>query len=248
MLQGLSHHARQTKAWPFEQARVILDRILRLRLSAAERDLASSLLAEGKAAEAVAALPALGQAVVFQCGFGASGLPHMGTFGEAARPTMVRAAFRALTEEAIPTRLIVFSDDMDGLRKIPDNVPNHAMLEEDRDKPVTSVRDPFGEYESFGATTTPVCAPFWTASVSTTSIMSSTDCYKSGRFDEKLLLALERFEAIQAVMLPTLGEERRATYSPFLPISPRTARCCRRPRWSDIWTAARSSSPTKTGP
>ena len=229
MLQGLSHHARQTKAWPFEQARVILDRILRLRLSDAERDLASSLLNEGKAAEAVAALPALAGPVVFQCGFGASGLPHMGTFGEAARPTMVRAAFRALTEDAIPTRLIVFSDDMDGLRKIPDNVPNHAMLEEDRDKPVTSVRDPFGEYESFGAHNNARLRAFLDGFGFDYEFMSSTDCYKSGRFDEKLLLALERFEAIQAVMLPTLGEERRATYSPFLPISPKTGKVLQTP-------------------
>ena len=141
MLQGLSQQAREAKSWPFEQARVLLARILRLRLSDAERDLAQTLIAQGKALEAVQTFPALAQPVVFQCGYGASGLPHMGTFGEAARPTMVRTAFRALTEDAIPTRLIVFSDDMDGLRKIPDNVPNRHILEEDHDKPVTSVRE-----------------------------------------------------------------------------------------------------------
>src|SRR6201996_4953974 len=137
MLQGLSHRAREAKSWPFEQARLLLDRILRLRLSDSERDLAASLIGGGKALEAVAALPALAQPVVFQCGYGASGLPHMGTFGEAARPTMVRPAFRALTEDAIPSQLIVYSDDMDGFRKIPDNVPNKDLLELDRDKPVS---------------------------------------------------------------------------------------------------------------
>src|SRR5436190_19532987 len=141
MLTGLSHAAREAKSWPFEQARVLLGRITRLRLSDAERDLAAALFAQGKFDEAVRALPALAKPVIFQCGYGASGLPHMGTFGEVARPTMVRTAFRALTEDAIPTRLIVFSDDMDGLRKIPENVPNRHILEEDRDKPVTSVRD-----------------------------------------------------------------------------------------------------------
>src|SRR5690606_35118732 len=107
MLQGLSHQAREAKSWPFEQARLLLDRILRLRLSDAERDLAANLIGEGKVREAVATFPQLVEKpVVFQCGFGASGLPHMGTFGEAARPTMVRTAFRALTEDAIPTKLI----------------------------------------------------------------------------------------------------------------------------------------------
>src|SRR6201996_6609318 len=124
MLQGLSHRAREAKSWPFEQARILLDRVLRLRLSEGERDLAANLIGEGKALEAVAALPALTRPVVFQCGYGASGLPHMGTFGEAARPTMVRTAFRALTDDAIPTKLIIFSDDMDGLRKIPPNLPH----------------------------------------------------------------------------------------------------------------------------
>jgi len=229
MLQGLSHQAREAKSWPFEQARLLLDRVLRLRLTDGERDLAASLIGEGKAAEAVRTLPALQKAVVFQCGFGASGLPHMGTFGEAARPTMVRNAFRALTDDAIPTRLIVFSDDMDGLRKIPDNVPNKEMLEEDRDKPVTSVRDPFGEHESFGAHNNARLRAFLDGFGFEYDFMSSTDCYRSGRFDEVLLRVLARFDAIQAVMLPTLGEERRATYSPFLPISPKSGRVLQAP-------------------
>jgi lysyl-tRNA synthetase class 1 len=224
MLLGLSQQAREAKSWPFEQARLLLDRVTRLRLSDAERDLAAVLFAQGKFGEAVGALPALQKPVIFQCGYGASGLPHMGTFGEAARPTMVRTAFRALTEDAIPTQLIVFSDDMDGFRKIPDNVPNREMLEEDRDKPVSSVRDPFGEHESFGAHNNARVRAFLDGFGFDYIFMSSTETYKSGRFDEVLLRILERFDAIQAIMLPTLGEERRATYSPFLPISPKSGR------------------------
>src|SRR6516165_8435394 len=190
MLQGLSHRAREAKSWPFEQARLLLARVLRLRLSDAERDLAASLIIEGKAREAVATFEALGEPVVFQCGYGASGLPHMGTFGEAARPTMVRTAFRALTEDAIPTQLIVFSDDMDGLRKIPDNVPNRAMLEEDRDKPVTSVRDPFGEHESFGAHNNARLRAFLDGFGFDYEFMSATHNYRSGRYDAVLLRML----------------------------------------------------------
>lgn len=219
-LRGLSHQAREAKSWPFEQARLLLDRVLKLRVSDAERNAAASLIAEGKAAEAVATFPALNDPVVFQCGFGASGLPHMGTFGEAARPTMVRTAFRALTEDAVPTKLIVFSDDMDGLRKIPDNVPNREMLEEDRDKPVSKVRDPFGESESFAHHNNARLRAFLDGFGFDYEFMSSTETYQSGKFDDVLMRMLERFDAIQAIMLPTLGEERRATYSPFLPISP----------------------------
>ena len=195
MLHGLSPLAREARAWPFEQARNLLARVLRLRLDDAERDLAATLIDAGKIAEAVATLPALARPVVFQCGYGASGLPHLGTFGEVARPTMVRSAFRALTEDAIPTRLIVVSDDMDGFRKIPDNVPNRAMLEEDRDKPVTRVRDPFGEYDSFGAHNNARLRAFLDGFGFDYEFLSSTDCYTSGRFDEVLLRVLERFDA-----------------------------------------------------
>ncbi|HEX6866910.1 MAG TPA: lysine--tRNA ligase, partial [Caulobacteraceae bacterium] len=224
MFEGLSHLAREAKPWPFEQARNLLGRIVRLRLAESDRAAALALIEAGKAAEAVAAWPALKDPVILQCGFGASGLPHMGTFGEVARPTMVRTAFRALTDDAIPTRLIVFSDDMDGLRKIPDNVPNREMLIEDRDKPVRDVRDPFGEHESFGAHNNARLLAFLDGFDFDYEFLSATDCYRSGRFDPVLLTALERFEAIQKVMLPTLGEERRATYSPFLPISPKTGK------------------------
>jgi lysyl-tRNA synthetase class 1 len=230
MLHGLSPLAREARAWPFEQARGLLARLLRLRLDGdAERDFAAALFARGEFAEAALALPALARPVVFQCGYGASGLPHLGTFGEVARPSMVRAAFRALTEDALPTRLLVVSDDMDGFRKIPDNVPNRAMLEEDRDKPVTRVRDPFGEYDSFGAHNNARLRAFLDGFGFDYEFVSATDCYTSGRFDDVLRRVLERFDGVQAIMLPTLGEARRATYSPFLPISPTSGRVLQAP-------------------
>jgi lysyl-tRNA synthetase class 1 len=229
-LRRLSPLARDARAWPFEHARLLLARLLRTRLNDdAERDLASALFAGGKYDEAVAALPGLARPVVFQCGYGASGLPHMGTFGEAARPTMVRNAFRALTEDAIPTKLIIFSDDMDGLRKIPPNLPHQDWLEEDKDKPVSSVRDPFEEEASFAAYNNARARAFFDRFGFDYEFISSTDFYKSGRMDAVLLTILQRFDAVQAVMLPTLGEERRATYSPFLPISPTTGRVLQAP-------------------
>ena len=230
MFSASSSLAREAKSWPFEQARNVLARILKVRLdNDADRDLAAALIGAGKAAEAVAALPALARPVVFQCGYGASGLPHLGTFGEVARPTMVRHAFRAYTDDAIPIRLLVVSDDMDGFRKIPDNVPNRQMLEEDRDKPVTSVRDPFGEYPSFADHNNARLRAFLDGFGFDYEFISATQCYKSGRYDEVLLRMLERFDQVQAVMLPTLGEERRATYSPFLPISPKSGRVLQAP-------------------
>jgi lysyl-tRNA synthetase class 1 len=224
MFQGLSHTARDAKAWPFEQARNLLARVLRVRLTDAERDLASTLINAGKADEAVKTLEALGKPVVLETGYGPSGLPHMGTFGEVARTTMVRIAFRALTEDAIPTRLISFSDDMDGMRKIPPNVPNGEIMREDLDKPLTVVRDPYGEHASFGHHNNARLRAFLDSFGFDYEFVSSTDCYRGGRFDATLLTALERFDAIQKIMLPSLGEERRATYSPFLPISPRTGK------------------------
>jgi len=225
MLTGLSSSAREARAWPFEQARNALARLLNVRLAdGAERDLASALLTQGKVAEAVAALPALARPVLFQTGYGASGLPHIGTFNEVARTSMVISAFRALTEDAIPTRLISFSDDMDGLRKVPDNVPNRERLAEDLGRPLTRVRDPFDEYESFGAHNNARMRAFLDEHGFDYDFLSATDCYRSGRFDATLRLVLERFDKVQAVMLPTLGPERRATYSPFLPISPKTGR------------------------
>jgi lysyl-tRNA synthetase class 1 len=225
MFQGLSHQARDAKSWPFEQARLILSRLLTYGLETdAQRDLASTLINAGKTDEAVKELPGLGRPVLLETGYGPSGLPHIGTFGEVARTTMVRAAFRALTDDAIPTRLISFSDDMDGLRKVPDNIENKQVLEEDLGKPLTVVRDPFGEYPSFGEHNNARLKAFLDGFGFDYEFLSSTACYKSGIFDTTLLWALVKFEDIQAVMLPTLGEERRASYSPFLPISPKTGR------------------------
>jgi lysyl-tRNA synthetase class 1 len=225
MLQGLTHLARQARPWTFAEARNVLARVLKTRLADdAERDLAAMLIEADKWDELLATFPALRRPVVFQCGYGASGLPHVGTFGEAARPTMVRAAFRALTNDAIPTKLIIFSDDMDGLRRIPPNLPHQDWLEADRDKPVTSVRDPFEEAASFGAHNNARARAFFDSFGFDYEFISATDFYKSGRMDAVLLAILERFDAVQAVMLPTLGPERRATYSPFQPISPTSGR------------------------
>ena len=135
--------------------------------------------------------PLCERAVVLQTGYGASGLPHIGTFNEVARTTMVRNAFRALTEEAIPTRLISFSDDMDGLRKVPENIPNQAEAALDIGKPLTKVRDPFGEHESFGAHNNVRMREFLDSHGFDYEFLSATECYRSGRFDATLRTALE---------------------------------------------------------
>ena len=163
-------------------------------------------------------------AIIFETGYGPSGLPHIGTFGEVVRTTMVRHAFRVLTEDKIPTRLICFSDDMDGLRKVPDNVPNKDMLAEHLGKPLTQVPDPFGEHPSFGHHNNARLKAFLDTFGFDYEFLSATDYYVSGRFDVTLLKVLENYEAIRGVIMPTLGPERRATYSPFLPISPLTGK------------------------
>ncbi|WP_395445244.1 lysine--tRNA ligase [Caulobacter sp. UC70_42] len=225
MFEGLSPLAREARSWPFEQARATIARVLRVRLpDRADQDAAKALIDAGKTDEAVKAYPALAKAVIFETGYGPSGLPHLGTFGEVARTTMVRHAFRALVDDHIPTRLIAFSDDMDGLRKVPDNIENKQPLIEDLGKPLTVVRDPFGTHDSFGAHNNARLRAFLDGFGFEYEFVSSTECYKSGLFDATLLTALERFDAIQKVMLPTLGEERRATYSPFLPVSPTTGK------------------------
>ncbi|PVM76398.1 lysine--tRNA ligase [Caulobacter radicis] len=225
MFEGLSPLAREARSWPFEQARATIARVLRVRLpDRADQEAAKALIDAGKTDEAVKAYPALSKAVIFETGYGPSGLPHLGTFGEVARTTMVRQAFRALVDDHIPTRLIAFSDDMDGLRKVPDNIENKQPLIEDLGKPLTVVRDPFGTHDSFGAHNNARLRAFLDGFGFEYEFVSSTECYKGGLFDETLLTALARFDAIQKVMLPTLGEERRATYSPFLPVSPTTGK------------------------
>ncbi len=191
---ALREAAEVSKAWPFEEARKLIARVKRT-----------------------------GQRrVLFETGYGPSGLPHIGTFGEVARTTMVRHAFRALTNDEIETRLIAFSDDMDGLRKTPDNIPNRAMVEQHLGKPLTEVPDPFGQYDSFAAHNNARLRGFLDGFGFDYEFASSSEYYKSGRFDAALLHMLRRFEAVQAIMLPSLREERAATYSPFLPIHPVT--------------------------
>ncbi|NVO14289.1 MAG: lysine--tRNA ligase [Rhodoplanes sp.] len=186
--------AESSSAWPFEEARKIVARLKRTPKDE----------------------------VIFETGYGPSGLPHIGTFGEVARTTMVRHAFRVLTEDKIKTRLIAFSDDMDGLRKVPDNIPNKDLVGAHLGKPLTRVPDPFGTHDSFGAHNNARLRAFLDTFGFEYEFLSSTECYTSGRFDTALLRVLERFDAVMAVMLPSLREERAASYSPFLPVCPRT--------------------------
>ena len=193
-MSDLRETALASKAWPFEEARRILKRYQKEP-------------------------PETGY-VLFQTGYGPSGLPHIGTFGEVARTTMVRRAFEVLSD--IPTRLICFSDDLDGFRKVPGNVPMQEELKADLHLPLTRVRDPFGTHDGFAQHNNAKLCEFLDQFGFEYEFVSSTDYYTSGKFDDMLLVALERFDAIQDIMLPTLGPERRATYSCFLPISPKT--------------------------
>ncbi len=186
--------ALDARAWPFVEARKVLKR---LEVGGNEKGYA-----------------------LFETGYGPSGLPHIGTFGEVARTSMVRRAFQELSD--IPTRLFAFSDDMDGLRRVPDNVPNKEMLAGFLNKPLTAVPDPFGEYPSFGEHNNARLKAFLDTFGFEYEFQSSTVCYREGRFDRALLQMLSRFDAVMKVILPTLGPERRATYCPFLPISPTT--------------------------
>lgn len=222
MLQNLESLSREARSWPFEQARNLLVHVLKKRLSDEDRKVAAALIEAGKTDEALKQFEGLARPVLLETGYGPSGLPHMGTFGEVARTTMVRNAFRALTGDHWQTRLVAFSDDMDGFRKVPEGVPNREMLAEDLHLPLTKVRDPFGTHDSFGAHNNARLRAFLDSFGFDYEFMSSTETYKSGRFDETLLLMLARFDKIMGIMLPTLGEERRATYSPFLPVSPIT--------------------------
>jgi lysyl-tRNA synthetase class 1 len=192
--QDLRALAATCNAWPFEEARKVLARL------------------GGKT-------PAKGY-VLFETGYGPSGLPHIGTFGEVARTTMVRNAFRLLSD--IPTKLVAFSDDMDGLRRVPDNVPNQDIIAPHLGKPLTSIPDPFGTHPSFGQHNNERLKAFLDTFGFEYEFRSATECYKAGVFDEALRRVLFHYDAIMAVMLPTLGPDRRATYSPFLPVHPKT--------------------------
>jgi len=191
---ALRNAALAAKAWPFEEARKVLARYKN-------------------------APPEKGY-VLFETGYGPSGLPHIGTFGEVARTTMVRHAFETMSD--LPTKLLCFSDDMDGFRKVPGNVPNRELLAQHLDRPLTDVPDPFGTHESFAAHNNARLRAFLDRFGFDYEFASATVYYRAGRFDEMLQRALERFDDIMAIMLPTLGEERRQTYSPFLPVSPKT--------------------------
>jgi len=155
--------------------------------------------------------------ILFQTGYGPSGLPHIGTFGEVVRTSMVINAFKSMVD--CPTKLITFSDDMDGLRKIPENIPNRELLKEYIGKPLTSIPDPFKKYESFGHHNNAKLKSFLDKFNFEYYFVSSTEKYKSGDFDQTLLLILENYQKILDIILPTLRAERKVTYSPFLPIS-----------------------------
>ena len=186
--------AEKANAWPFAEARALLKRL------------------GGKD-------PEKGY-VLFETGYGPSGLPHIGTFGEVARTSMVRFAFEHLSD--IPTKLFAFSDDMDGLRKVPDNIPNKEIIAPHLHKQLTRIPDPFGTHDSFGHHNNARLRTFLDQFGFDYEFKSSTEFYTSGKFDDALIEVLENYDAIMEIMLPTLGEERQQTYSPFLPISPKT--------------------------
>ncbi len=195
-MSELRKAALTSKAWPFEEARRVLKRY-------------------------EAAPPEKGH-VLFETGYGPSGLPHIGTFGEVLRTTMIRRAFELISD--IPTRLICFSDDLDGMRKVPGNVPNAEMLREHLQMPLTSVPDPFGTHESFGHHNNAMLRRFLDTFGFDYEFVSATEFYRSGRFDAVLCRAAERYDDIMKVMLKSLREERRQSYSIFLPIHPETGR------------------------
>lgn len=192
--QALRAAALESKAWPYEEARKLVKRY-----------------PDGKPD---------GSPMLFETGYGPSGLPHIGTFQEVLRTTMVRKAYEEMT--GLPTRLIAFSDDMDGLRKVPDNVPNKEMLNLHLGKPLSRIPDPFGTHESFAAHNNAMLREFLDRFGFEYEFASSTEYYASGRFDEALRAVLRNYDAIMAVMLPTLRAERQATYSPVLPVSPKS--------------------------
>ncbi|GAA6201030.1 lysine--tRNA ligase [Aquicoccus sp. SU-CL01552] len=195
-MSELREAALQSKAWPFEEARRVLKRYQKVP-------------------------PEKGY-VLFETGYGPSGLPHIGTFGEVLRTTMIRRAFEAISD--IPTKMICFSDDLDGMRKVPGNVPDQEMLKEHLQKPLTSVPDPFGTHDSFGAHNNAMLRRFLDTFGFEYDFYSATEFYRSGQFDEVLKRAVDKYDEVMKVMLKSLREERAATYSIFLPIHPETGR------------------------
>jgi lysyl-tRNA synthetase class 1 len=227
---ALAEAAQTSAVWPFEEAKKLVQRLERL----------------GK------------REALFATGYGPSGLPHIGTFGEVARTSMVRHAFRVLTNDAVPTRLVAFSDDMDGLRKVPDNIPNKDLVAAYLGKPLTQVPDPFGTHESFGHHNNARLQGFLDRFGFDYEFLSATACYRSGRFDQALLTVLDRYDAVMAIMLPSLRAERQQTYSPFLPVHPRTGHVMQVPIdevrreagaivWRDPQTGERFETPVTGG-
>ncbi len=196
LMSELRETALSSKAWPFEEARRLLKRYQK-------------------------GAPEKGY-VLFETGYGPSGLPHIGTFGEVARTTMVKRAFEALSD--IPTKLICFSDDLDGMRKVPSNVPNAEILEQHLQRPLTSVPDPFGTHDSFGEHNNAMLRRFLDTFGFEYEFYSAKEFYESGRFDEILKRAVERYDEIMAIMLKSLRDERKQTYSIFLPLHPESGR------------------------
>ena len=184
----------KTNAWPFVEAK----KILKQRKKNIEK--------KGK--------------IILQTGYGPSGLPHIGTFGEVARTTMVVNALNHITD--IPKEIITFSDDMDGLRKIPENIPNKNILEKHLHKPLTVIPDPFKKFNSFGEHNNEMLKKFLNEFNFKYNFKSSSNLYKSGAFNEPLKIILKNYQGIMNIILPTLGKERQKTYSPFLPICPDT--------------------------
>jgi len=160
--------------------------------------------------------------ITFQTGYGPSGLPHIGTFGEVARTTMMINALNHI--QNIETDLITFSDDMDGLRKVPDNIPNDKILYENLGKPLTSIPDPFNKFDSFGEHNNEMLKDFLNKFNFKFNFKSSTENYKGGKFNNSLMRVLEKYEEIMEIILPTLRSERKKTYCPFLPICPTTGK------------------------
>ena len=195
-MSALRDAAMNSKAWPFVEARRVLKRY--------EKQ------------------PPKKGFVLFETGYGPSGLPHIGTFGEVARTSMIRHAFSVISD--LPSKLVCFSDDLDGMRKVPGNVPNPEALAEHLQKPLTSVPDPFEKFDSFGAHNNAMLRRFLDTFGFEYEFISATEFYASGQFDEILLRAAEKYDEIMAVMLKSLREERRKTYSIFLPIHPETGR------------------------
>ncbi|MGC6440067.1 MAG: lysine--tRNA ligase [Candidatus Puniceispirillaceae bacterium] len=194
-IAAYSNFAEDAKSWPFAEARALRDRLQKMGHDPAKP-------------------------VLFETGYGPSGLPHIGTFGEVVRTSFVRHAFETLT--GWPTRLICFSDDMDGLRKVPDNIPNPEKMAPYLNQPLTMVPDPFGTHDSFGAHNNARLMAFLDSFGFEYEFISASDMYKAGHFDDALLHILRNHQAVKDIILPTLGAERQATYSPFLPVCPRT--------------------------